>query len=100
MPNFLGLEWHPGGLVAWVAAGLLAGWLAGKVMPGGGYSAFFNAALGLAGALAAGFVCSLLLRSDPSVGGDAGFWGSLAVAFVGAAVLVAVGRHLGSRVKF
>jgi uncharacterized membrane protein YeaQ/YmgE (transglycosylase-associated protein family) len=91
---------HPGGFVAWLAAGLLAGWLAGKVLPGGGSGAFFNVALGLVGALAAGCVCSLLLRSDPSVGGDTGFWSSLGVAFVGAGVLVAVGRHLGSRVKF
>jgi hypothetical protein len=29
-----------------------------------------------------------------------GFWSSLGVAFVGAGVLVAVGPHLGSRIKF
>jgi uncharacterized membrane protein YeaQ/YmgE (transglycosylase-associated protein family) len=48
---------HPGNIVAWIAAGLIAGWLANmvvKVAGGGGYGVVADLALGVIGALAGG----------------------------------------------
>ena len=86
---------HPGGIVAWGAVGLLAGWLAGKIMGGGNYGLILNIALGLTGALIGGFLYGLIMQSETGVGGDAGFWTSVAISFVGACLFLAVARHLG-----
>src|SRR5437764_167779 len=85
---------HPGGIVAWLVVGLVAGWLAAKVMGGGGYGLFGDIILGLVGALVGGLLFGLL-RGDDGVVGDAGFWGSLAVAFLGACALLLGARFLG-----
>jgi uncharacterized membrane protein YeaQ/YmgE (transglycosylase-associated protein family) len=86
---------HPGGIVAWIVVGFIAGWLAAKVVGGGGYGVIADVILGLIGALAGGFVYDLVTKSDTGVGGDTGFWGSVAVAFVGACILLAGARFLG-----
>jgi uncharacterized membrane protein YeaQ/YmgE (transglycosylase-associated protein family) len=99
MSTFLELEWHPGGFVAWAAVGLIAAWLAGKVVGAGAYGVLFDVALGLAGALLGGFVCSLLTRGETGVGGDTGFWISLAVASAAACLLIAGGRYQARRIK-
>jgi len=76
----------PGGVIAWIVVGLLAGWLAGMVMSGGGYGILRDTLLGLVGAVVGGFVSGFFIH------GAAGFWGSIAVAFVGACLLVALVR--------
>jgi uncharacterized membrane protein YeaQ/YmgE (transglycosylase-associated protein family) len=68
---------EPGGLIAWLVVGLVAGWLAGQFMKGGGY--------GLIG----GFIFSLVLP-----GSSVGIIGSIVVAFVGAVILIAIVRAL------
>jgi uncharacterized membrane protein YeaQ/YmgE (transglycosylase-associated protein family) len=68
--------------------GLIAGWLAGVVMKGGGYGILWDLIIGLVGALIGGFVFGLLVQ------GDAGFWGSILVAFLGACILIAIVRAL------
>jgi uncharacterized membrane protein YeaQ/YmgE (transglycosylase-associated protein family) len=83
---------QPGGVVAWLVVGLVAGWLAAKVV-GGGYGLFGDLALGLLGALVGGLLFGLL-RGDGVVG-DAGLWGSIAVAFLGACALLLGARFLG-----
>jgi uncharacterized membrane protein YeaQ/YmgE (transglycosylase-associated protein family) len=85
---------QPGGVVAWLVVGLVAGWLAARVMGGGGYGLFGDIALGLVGALLGGLLFGLL-RGDEGVIGDAGFWGSIAVAFLGACALLLGVRFLG-----
>jgi uncharacterized membrane protein YeaQ/YmgE (transglycosylase-associated protein family) len=75
-----------GGWIAWIFAGLIAGWLSGKVMRGEGYGFFGDTILGLIGALVGGFVTGLF------VNGTAGFWGTIIVAFIGACILVAISR--------
>jgi uncharacterized membrane protein YeaQ/YmgE (transglycosylase-associated protein family) len=55
-------------------------------MRGSGYGILGDTAVGLIGALIGGLVFSLLVQ------GDAGFWGSIAIAFVGACLLVAIIR--------
>ena len=38
------------GLLYWIIVGLIAGWLAGQVMRGGGYGVLFDIILGMVGA--------------------------------------------------
>ena len=86
------MELDPGGIIAWLVVGLVAGWLAGMVMKGGGYGIVGDIVIGLVGALVGGFVFTLITG-----GGTAGFWGSIAVAFVGAVILIAIVRALPGR---
>ena len=83
---------EPGGIIAWLVVGLIAGWLAGLVMKGGGYGLIGDIVIGIVGAFVGGFVFSLITG-----GGTAGFWGSIAVAFVGAVILIAIVRALPGR---
>jgi uncharacterized membrane protein YeaQ/YmgE (transglycosylase-associated protein family) len=76
----------PGGIIAWLIMGLIAGFLAGLFMRGGGYGIIADIILGLIGALIGGFVCGFFVQ------GVAGFWGSVAVAFIGACILIAIAR--------
>ena len=82
----------PGGVIAWLVVGLIAGWLAGVVMRGGGFGLIGDIVVGLIGAFIGGIVFSLITG-----GGTAGFWGSIAVAFVGAVILIAIVRALPGR---
>ncbi len=81
---------EPGGIVAWLLVGLIAGWLTGKVMKGGGYGAFRDIILGIIGAFIGGLVMSFFGVHD-----QAGLLGSIVVAFLGATIFVAVVRALG-----
>jgi uncharacterized membrane protein YeaQ/YmgE (transglycosylase-associated protein family) len=83
---------EPGGIIAWLVVGLVAGWLAGLVMKGGGYGVVGDIVVGIIGAFVGGFVFALITG-----GGTAGFWGSIAVAFVGAVILIAIVRALPGR---
>jgi uncharacterized membrane protein YeaQ/YmgE (transglycosylase-associated protein family) len=87
MTTFAEMVWNPGAIVAWVAVGLIAGWLACKAV-GGGMGLIYYLVLGLVGALAGGFVSGFL------VSGDAEFGGSLAGAIVGSCIVLAAGRLL------
>ena len=44
------------GIIAWIVAGLIAGWLTGKIMKGSGYGFFVDILLGIAGAIVGGFI--------------------------------------------
>jgi uncharacterized membrane protein YeaQ/YmgE (transglycosylase-associated protein family) len=83
---------EPGGIIAWLVVGLIAGWLAGQVMKGGGFGLVGDIVVGLIGAFVGGLVFSLITG-----GGTAGFWGSIFVAFIGAIILIAVVRALPGR---
>ena len=75
-------------LVWLLLVGLVAGWLAGKIMKGSGYGVVGDIVLGVIGAVVGGFLFRL-------VGIAAyGLIGSIIVATVGAIVLVAVARAL------
>jgi uncharacterized membrane protein YeaQ/YmgE (transglycosylase-associated protein family) len=47
-------------LVWWVIVGLIAGWVTGKIMRGGGYGVLTDILLGIAGALVGGWIMRLL----------------------------------------
>ena len=68
-------------IIGWIIVGIAAGWLAG-VITRTDRSIWGDLVLGLAGALVAGLVV------DQSVGGDAGFWGSIVAATIAAVILV------------
>jgi uncharacterized membrane protein YeaQ/YmgE (transglycosylase-associated protein family) len=70
-------------LVWFLIIGLIAGWLAGKVMRGGGFGVVGDMIVGVIGAFIGGWLFSLL---GISAGG--GLIGSIIVAFVGALVLL------------
>jgi uncharacterized membrane protein YeaQ/YmgE (transglycosylase-associated protein family) len=76
----------PQSVIAWVAIGLLAGWLAGKVSRGRGFGCIANVLLGLVGAILGGWVFTKL----GVLGG--GFLFSLAAATLGAVILVTIAR--------
>jgi uncharacterized membrane protein YeaQ/YmgE (transglycosylase-associated protein family) len=78
-----------GGLLWWIIVGLIAGWLAGKVMSGGGYGVIVDIILGMLGGILGGWLFGKL---GISLGG--GLIGSILVAFVGAVILVGITRVL------
>ncbi|HZS97526.1 MAG TPA: GlsB/YeaQ/YmgE family stress response membrane protein [Terriglobales bacterium] len=77
------------GFLAWIVVGLIAGWLAGQVMKGGGYGVAVDIILGLVGGVLGGWIFE---RLGISAGG--GMIGSIIVAFVGAVILVGITRLL------
>jgi uncharacterized membrane protein YeaQ/YmgE (transglycosylase-associated protein family) len=83
---------EPGGLLMWLIVGLVAGWLAGQFMKGGGYGLVGDIVVGIIGAFLGGLVFSFLLP-----GSSVGFVGSIVVAFIGAVLLIAILRALSGR---
>jgi uncharacterized membrane protein YeaQ/YmgE (transglycosylase-associated protein family) len=43
-------------LIWWIIVGLIAGWLTGKIMSGGGYGAIMDIIIGIIGAIIGGFI--------------------------------------------
>lgn len=70
-----------------ILVGLIAGWLAGVLVKGGGFGMLGDIVVGILGALVGGF----LFRSL-GLSADGGFLGSIFVATVGAIVLIVVLR--------
>lgn len=83
----LGAALDPGGIIAWLIVGLVAGFLASLVMRGGGYGLLGDIIVGLVGAFLGGLLTNLL-----GFGGSYGLLGSIVVAFIGACVLIAILR--------
>lgn len=83
----LGAALDPGGIIAWLIVGLVAGFLASLVMRGGGYGLLGDIIVGLIGAFLGGLLTNLL-----GFGGSYGLLGSIVVAFIGACVLIAILR--------
>ena len=69
--------------------GLIAGWLAGQVMKGGGYGIIVDIVLGLLGGIVGGWLLGAL-----GIWPGAGIIGSIIVSFIGAVILVALTRML------
>lgn len=73
--------------VEWIVVGLIAGWLAGQVMKGGGYGVLVDIILGILGGILGGWIFGLL-----GIWQGGGVIGSLIVAFIGAVILVGITR--------
>lgn len=78
-------------ILAWLVVGLIAGWLAGQVMKGGGYGVLVDIILGILGGVVGGWIFGAL-----GIWHGGGMIGSIIVAFVGAVILVAI-THLLKR---
>ena len=74
-------------LVWFLVVGLVAGWLAGNLVKGGGFGLVGDLIVGVIGAFLGGFLFS---KFGVSLGH--GLIGSLVVATVGAVVLLFIGR--------
>ncbi len=74
-------------LLWFIIIGLVAGWLAGKIMKGKGFGIVGDIIVGVIGALIGGFLFRAL-----GVSTDGGLLGSLIVAVIGAVVLLYVLR--------
>jgi len=81
------------GILAWIVLGLIAGWIASKIMHGQGSGLLMNLVLGVVGA----FVGGLLI----SVAGGVGVTGlnlwSLLVSVLGAVIVLWLSNALRSR---
>ncbi len=83
------------GLLSWIIVGLIAGWLAGLVVRGGGYGILGDIILGIVGALIGGFIASSVFNIPDPVNGIN--LTSIIVAFIGAVIVIWLLRVLGGR---
>jgi|HubBroStandDraft_6_1064221.scaffolds.fasta_scaffold622905_2 uncharacterized membrane protein YeaQ/YmgE (transglycosylase-associated protein family) len=79
-------------MIYWLIVGLIAGWLAGLVMKGGGYGIIVDILLGIVGGWLGGWLFGRL--GILPAGGSGGMIGSIIVAFIGAVILVGITRIL------
>ncbi len=75
----------PGSWLSWIIVGLISGAVAARVVAGRGFGCIADIVVGVAGAIIGGFLLSAVFHMT----GTVGFWGSIVVAFIGAAALLA-----------
>ena len=86
------------GILSWIVVGLIAGWLAGKFMKGGGYGLIGDIVVGVLGGVLGGFIASYFFNmGDPMSGINLP---SILIAFGGAVLLLVVVRMLTGRRVF
>lgn len=83
------------GILSWIIVGLIAGFLAGQVMRGGGYGLIGDIIVGVLGGLLGGWIGVNLLHIDAGVDGIN--LESILVAFAGAVLLILILRMIGGR---
>jgi uncharacterized membrane protein YeaQ/YmgE (transglycosylase-associated protein family) len=71
----------------WLLVGLVAGFLASRVMRGGGYGLIGDIVVGLIGAFIGGWLAGFL-----GIGGSSSLIVSIVIAFIGACILLAILR--------
>ena len=79
------------GIIWWIIVGLIAGWLTGKIMGGGGRGALTDIIIGLVGALIGGFLMRLL-----GFAGEGGMVYTILVATLGAVFLTWIVRKMSA----
>jgi uncharacterized membrane protein YeaQ/YmgE (transglycosylase-associated protein family) len=85
---FADITLDPGSIIIWMVVGIIAGWLAGVMMKGGGYGLVGDMIVGLIGAVVGGSLFGLLGV------GYGGLPSTIAIAFIGACILIAVLRFV------
>ena len=86
------------GILSWIVVGLIAGWLAGMVMKGGGFGLIGDIIVGVIGALLGGWIANKFLHIGAGMSGIN--LESILIAFGGAVVLLFVLRLLAGRSVF
>jgi uncharacterized membrane protein YeaQ/YmgE (transglycosylase-associated protein family) len=81
--------------LSWVIVGLLTGWLTGKLVREGGYGPIVNIVMGVAGAVAGGFVARL--ASSPN---DRGLVYTSLAAILGAATVTWINAYVSARKRY
>jgi len=77
-------------ILSWILVGLIAGWLAGAVVKGGGFGLIGDIIVGVIGGLLGGFLASYFFHiGDPMSGINLT---SILIAFSGAVVLLVLLR--------
>jgi uncharacterized membrane protein YeaQ/YmgE (transglycosylase-associated protein family) len=83
------------GILSWIVVGLIAGWLAGLVVKGGGYGCVGDIIVGVMGGVLGGWMASFFFHmGDPMSGINLQ---SILVAFVGAVIFVIALRLISGR---
>ena len=82
------------GFIASIVIGVIAGWLTGKLMKGGGYGLVGDLILGLVGSIVGGWLSSILLGVDLTSGFNLT---TLVVSVIGAVVVVLIFRLVTRR---
>ena len=82
-------------VLSWIIVGLIAGFLAGQVMRGGGYGVIGDIIIGVLGGLLGGWIASYFFHIGDAMGGINLV--SILVAFVGAILLILILRMIGGR---
>jgi len=80
------------GLFTWIIVGLIAGWLAGKVMKGRGFGLLGNIIIGVIGALVGGWLAGTLLNISNAISGFN--LQTILVAFLGSVVVLFIAKIL------
>jgi uncharacterized membrane protein YeaQ/YmgE (transglycosylase-associated protein family) len=82
------------GWISWIILGLVAGWVASKIVGGSGQGFFLDIALGIVGALVGGFLWDRIIGGP----GITGFnFGSIIVAIIGSIIVLWVYHWLEGR---
>jgi len=83
------------GILSWIVVGLIAGWLAGLVVKGGGFGCVGDIIVGVVGGLLGGWLASTFFHmGDPMSGINIE---SIVVAFIGAVILIIILRLISGR---
>jgi uncharacterized membrane protein YeaQ/YmgE (transglycosylase-associated protein family) len=83
------------GILSWIVVGLIAGWLAGLVVKGGGFGCIGDIIVGVIGGLLGGWLASTFFHmGDPMSGLNIE---SIVVAFIGAVILIIILRLISGR---
>jgi len=78
------------GWISYLVIGAIAGWIAGKIVKGGGSGLLMNMVIGVVGALIGGFLLSFFF--DTAAGG---WWFTLFTAVLGSVILLWAAARLG-----
>jgi len=80
-----GINYGPS-IIGWIIIGIIAGWLAGLIMKGGGYGLIGDVIIGIIGAFIGGLILSFF-----NIGAN-NWWETLITAVIGAIILIWIVR--------
>jgi len=83
------------GILSWIVVGLIAGFLAGLVVKGGGYGIIGDIIVGVLGGLLGGWIASYFFHMGAAMTGIN--LQSILVAFGGSVILIIMLRLIGGR---